>query len=249
MRKRVIGNWKMNGTIADLPKIAQIAAAVMRYPNVDSGLCLPATLISAAHAYSPQLQIGGQDCHMQEAGAHTGCISAAMLLDAGASMVILGHSECRAEQGQSDADVRAKALAAMQSNLFAIICVGESEAQRDLGNAEKVVLDQIEGSLPDICDAAMLCVAYEPIWAIGTGRIPSSQDVENMHGAIRSRLIERQGEGGKNIGILYGGSMNGENAGELMAIPNVDGGLIGGASLLMEKFEPILAAANIEDII
>lgn len=244
MRKRIVGNWKMNGMRADVAEISAIAQAARQYANVDSGLCLPATLIASVAAAVSDFAIGGQDCHMAQSGAHTGCVSANMLADAGATMVIVGHSERRAAQGESDADIQGKATAAIESGLFAIICVGETEAERDAGDAENIVLSQIDGSLPETMQPGTLCVAYEPVWAIGTGRIPSDADVAAMHGAIRARLLLRYGGAGAGINILYGGSMNGDNAAALLAIPNVDGGLIGGASLTAAKFEPILAAAD-----
>jgi triosephosphate isomerase len=189
------------------------------------------------------MAIGGQDCHMSVSGAHTGCVSAAMLKDAGAALTIVGHSERRAAQQESDSDIRDKALAAKAAGLSAIVCVGETEAERDAGTAVALVLSQLDGSLPDEAASAWLAVAYEPVWAIGTGRIPSAEDVAEMHGAIRANLEARFGADGSAVRILYGGSMNGDNAAGLLAIPNVDGGLIGGASLSAEKFLPIVAAA------
>jgi triosephosphate isomerase len=245
MRKRIIGNWKMNGTQSDLPMIAAIADMSAKYPSVDSGLCLPATLLGQAAHACPAFPLGAQDCHMQASGAHTGCISAAMIADIGGKMVIVGHSERRADQAETDADICGKASAAINAKLFPIVCVGETLEQRDAGQALQVVLAQVDGSLPEVIQQGALCLAYEPVWAIGTGRIPSIEDVAAMHAAIRERLIARYGEAGKTISILYGGSMNGDNAAALLSIPNVDGGLIGGASLTAEKFEPILAAANI----
>ncbi|MBP6379580.1 MAG: triose-phosphate isomerase [Sphingorhabdus sp.] len=243
MRKLIAGNWKMNGLMAQLDDIAAISAAVAAYPSVDTALCIPATLIRPAAGRFPEIAIGGQDCHMAVSGAHTGCISAEMLADAGAKLTIVGHSERRAAQGESDADVRGKALAAKASGLSAIVCVGETEAERDAGHAEAIVLGQLAGSLPDDAAGDWLAVAYEPVWAIGTGRIPSIEDVAAMHAAIRSALVARFGDSGAAFRILYGGSMNGENAASLLAIPNVEGGLIGGASLNAEKFLPIVAAA------
>jgi triosephosphate isomerase len=243
MRKLIAGNWKMNGLLAQLDDVAAIADAVQDYPDVDTALCLPATLIRPAAARYPVMAIGGQDCHMVRAGAHTGCISAEMLSDAGARLTIVGHSERRAAQGESDADVRAKAVAAQAAGLSVIVCVGETEAERDAGQAEAIVLGQLAGSLPNEAAGEWLSVAYEPVWAIGTGRIPSVEDVEATHAAIRSALVARFGDGGNAIRILYGGSMNGENAASLLAIDNVDGGLIGGASLKADKFLPIVQAA------
>ncbi len=243
MQKLIVGNWKMNGTSADIPAIGKIVQAAGGHKSVDSGLCLPATLIERAASEFPGFAIGGQDCHAAEKGAHTGCVSAGMLKDAGAGMVIVGHSERRSDQGESDADVQGKARAARGAGLDVIICVGETEAERDAGKAEDIVLGQIDASVPDDLGTGGLAIAYEPVWAIGTGRVPSGGDVAAMHDAIRKRLIERLGQGGTQVRILYGGSMNGGNAAELLAIPNVDGGLIGGASLSADKFEPILAAA------
>jgi triosephosphate isomerase (TIM) len=244
MRKYIVGNWKMNGTSRDLPEIAAIAALAQEHAHVDAALCLPATLISRAVEQNIDFALGGQDCHQSEAGAHTGCVSAAMLADAGATLTIVGHSERRAAQGESDADIRAKASAAKAAGISAIVCVGETLDEREAGQALSVVLDQLQQSLPDDAHPDWLSVAYEPVWAIGTGRIPEARDVAEMHGAIREALKDRFGEAGASIRILYGGSMNGDNAAVLLAIPNVDGGLIGGASLSAPKFSPILDAAS-----
>jgi triosephosphate isomerase (TIM) len=243
MRKLIAGNWKMNGLLAQLEDVAEISSSVAAFPSVDTALCLPATLIRPSAGRFPDMAIGGQDCHAASAGAHTGCVSAEMLADAGARLTIIGHSERRAAQGESDADVRGKALAAKGAALSAIVCIGETEAERNAGRAEAVVLSQLAGSLPDEAASDWLAVAYEPVWAIGTGRIPSIEDVAAMHAAIRNALVSRFGADGEAIRILYGGSMNGENAASLLAIANVDGGLIGGASLKAEKFLPIVEAA------
>jgi triosephosphate isomerase (TIM) len=243
MRKLIVGNWKMNGTSAALDEIGLIAQCAAKFDAVDSALCLPTTLIASAAQRYPDFAIGGQDCHAKVSGAHTGCISAEMLVDVGTRMVILGHSERRADQGESSEDIEAKALAAAHLQLPVIICVGETEAERDAGQAESIVISQLDGSLPDNIDANRTSVAYEPVWAIGTGRIPSNDEVRDMHAAIRARLVSRFGDEGSQVRILYGGSMNGENAAELLGIANVDGGLVGGASLTAAKFEPILAAA------
>lgn len=244
MRKFVVGNWKMNGTSADLTEITAIATIATRYPTVDSGLCLPATLISQACQIVGNFPVGGQDCHMEQAGAHTGCVSAPMLVDAGASIVIVGHSERRAAQHETSSDVRKKAQAAMANDLQVIVCVGETLAEREKGRALELVLGQVADSLPNAGSFDLLSVAYEPVWAIGTGLVPALSDVEEMHGAIRDQLVARFGEAGNGIRILYGGSMNGDNAADLLSVANVDGGLIGGASLSATKFEPILAAAQ-----
>ncbi|MGL5839477.1 MAG: triose-phosphate isomerase [Sphingorhabdus sp.] len=243
MRKLIAGNWKMNGMQAELAEVEAIFAAVGSFPMVDTALCLPSTLIHRAAERFPEMTIGGQDCHHAASGAHTGCVSAAMLADAGARLTIVGHSERRAAQKESDADICGKTKAAKAAGLSAIVCIGETEAERDAGQAEAVVLEQLAGSLPQDASGDWLSIAYEPVWAIGTGRIPSIDDVEAMHGAIRGALRVRFGDAGNDIRILYGGSMNGENAASLLAIPNVDGGLIGGASLKAEKFLPIVEAA------
>ena len=243
MQKFIAGNWKMNGQFADIAAVKAIVASVADYPSVQTALCLPATLIAPAACALPDYPIGAQDCHPAVSGAHTGCVSANMLKEAGASLVIVGHSERRSAQFESDADIRAKGLAAKAAGLNAIVCIGETGWERDAGDAEHVVLRQLAASLPDEASGDWLSVAYEPVWAIGTGRIPSTDDVAAMHLAIRIALSARFGEAGKDIHILYGGSMNGDNAASLLAVPNVDGGLIGGASLNAEKFLPIVAAA------
>jgi triosephosphate isomerase (TIM) len=244
MQKYIVGNWKMNGTSADLPEIAVIGSLAQRYPNVKAALCLPATLIHRASTETGGFPIGGQDCHMQSSGAHTGCVSADMLIDAGAVVTIIGHSERRADQNELSSDIRAKAEAAKKAGLAVIVCVGETLDERDAGRALDVVLGQLDESLPDSAAGDWLSVAYEPVWAIGTGRIPEEKDVAAMHAAIRESLVERFGRAiGQGIRILYGGSMNGDNADKLLSVPDVDGGLIGGASLTAEKFEPILATA------
>ena len=244
MRKFIVGNWKMNGTSSDLVEIAAISAVAQLYHSVDSALCIPATLIDRAVAAVGAFPIGGQDCHMQNSGAHTGCVSADMLSDAGAVLTIIGHSERRAAQHEQDSDIRAKAQAARAAGLKAILCVGETLDEREAGKALDIVLTQVTHSLPDTATGTWLSVAYEPVWAIGTGRVAEPADVADMHAAIRAALVGRFGAEGQNIGILYGGSMNGDNAALLLAVPNVDGGLIGGASLTAAKFQPILAAAQ-----
>jgi triosephosphate isomerase (TIM) len=244
MQKYIVGNWKMNGTSADLAEIAAIASLAQRYPNVKAALCLPATLIHRAMAETDGFSIGGQDCHMQSSGAHTGCVSAGMLIDAGAVVTIIGHSERRADQHELSSDIRAKAQAAKKAGLAVIVCVGETLDERDAGRALDIALGQLDESLPDGAAGDWLSVAYEPVWAIGTGRIPEEEDVAAMHAAIREKLVERFGRDiGQGIRILYGGSMNGDNADMLLSVSNVDGGLIGGASLTAAKFEPILASA------
>jgi triosephosphate isomerase (TIM) len=243
-RKLVVGNWKMNGLRAQLGEVEAIGGVAAEHPGVEVGLCLPATLIAPASGVSGAAFVGAQDCHMKDSGAHTGCLSASMLAEAGATWTIVGHSERRQDQGESDADVAAKALAAKAAGLKVILCVGESLEVRDAGGAEGVVSAQLLASLPEGAAADWLAIAYEPIWAIGTGRIPTMEAVETMHKALRAALASRIGEVEANaMRILYGGSMNGENAAELMAIDDVDGGLVGGASLTAAKFAPVIAAA------
>lgn len=242
LRKLVAGNWKMNGLRASLAELDAIAGAARAHSGVDVALCLPATLIALGVDRATDLAIGGQDCHHAAAGAHTGCIAAAMLADAGASLVIVGHSERRTDQGEGDADVRAKAVAAIDAGLSAIICVGESGAERDAGQAVSVVERQLEGSVPVDADGGRMIIAYEPVWAIGTGRTPSVTDVAEMHDAIRARLNALLGAAGQGVRILYGGSVKPGNAAELMAVANVDGALVGGASLKATDFIPIIAA-------
>ena len=243
-RKLVVGNWKMNGMQAALDEVAAIGARAGQHPAVEVGLCLPATLIAMADARKGGAFIGAQDCHSAISGAHTGCLSAAMLAEAGASWTIVGHSERRQDQNETDGDVAAKALAGKAAGLGVILCVGESLDVRDAGNAEAVVSAQLLASLPDGAAADWLAIAYEPIWAIGTGRIPTMEAVATMHAALRAALASRIGDEAQGMRILYGGSMNGDNAAELLAIADVDGGLVGGASLTAEKFAPIIAAAD-----
>ncbi|MGC6328376.1 triose-phosphate isomerase [Rhizorhabdus sp. FW153] len=243
LRKLVAGNWKMNGSLTALAELDEIAAAAASHAAVDVAICPPFTLIAAAAARTPQLAIGAQDCHGQAKGAHTGCVSASMLAEAGAKLVIVGHSERRADQHETDAEVRAKASAAIAAGLTAIVCVGETEAQRDAGEAEAVVASQLDGSIPSEGTGATLVVAYEPVWAIGTGRTPSTADVAAMHAAIRAKLTALLAAEGAKVRILYGGSVKPDNARELLAVADVDGALVGGASLTAAQFVPIIAGA------
>jgi len=242
LRKLVAGNWKMNGTRAMLGELDAIAAAANAALALDVAICPPFTLIDAAIAAAPGLAIGAQDCHHAEKGAHTGCVSAAMIADLGATYVIVGHSERRTDQGETDADVLSKAWAVLQTGLTAILCVGETEAERDTGRAGIVVAGQLQGSVPPSGTGANLVIAYEPVWAIGTGRTPSIADVTEMHGLIRAKLDELLGMEGPKVRILYGGSVKPDNAAELMAVPNVDGALVGGGSLTAAQFVPIIEA-------
>jgi triosephosphate isomerase len=244
LKKLVSGNWKMHGTSADIPEIAAIAAASKGYPNVDVALCVPAILIERAARAAPDLMIGGQDVHRAEKGAYTGCTSAQMLLDAGAALTIVGHSERREAQRESDAEVKAKAEAALCCGLDVILCVGEILEVREQGAAVQTVMAQLDGSLPELSEGAELAIAYEPIWAIGTGKIATVVEIGEMHAAIRRRLIDRYGQAGGRIRILYGGSVKPSNASEIFDVPDVDGALVGGASLKAADFMPIVAAAS-----
>ena len=243
LRKLVAGNWKMNGSLAALSELDAIAAAALAHPGLDVAICPPTTSIAAAVARAPGLAIGAQDCHWNANGAHTGCVSVAMLAEAGASVVIVGHSERRADNHETDAEVKAKASAAIAGGLTPIVCVGETEAQRDAGDAVAVVEGQLGGSVPDEGQGETLVVAYEPVWAIGTGRTPSVADVAEMHKAIRAALIAKLGGEGAKVRILYGGSVKPSNAAELMAVPDVDGALVGGASLKAVDFVGIIEGA------
>lgn len=244
LKKLVAGNWKMNGRRADLPEIEAIAAAAAAHSGVDVALGLPATLIGPAAAVVPGFAIGGQDCHWQASGAHTGCVSVDMLKEAGAAFVIVGHSERRTDNHETSAEVQKKAQAAMSGGLMAIICVGETEAQRDAGAAISVVTDQVRASVPAQATGAIAAIAYEPVWAIGTGRTPSAADVAEMHAAIRAELQAILGAEGAHLRLLYGGSVKASNAAELLHLPNVDGALVGGASLKAADFVPIIEAAR-----
>jgi triosephosphate isomerase len=235
-RPLVAGNWKMNGLTASIGELEKIVAGARALTNIDLMVCPPATLLArfADEARGSAVAIGGQDCHPQPYGAYTGDIAAEMLKDAGASAVIVGHSERRRLHHESDAAVRAKALAARRAGLIAIVCVGETRDQRDDGHARDVVGRQLEGSLPD--GGGNLVVAYEPVWAIGTGLTPTPADIGGMHGFIRARLVSRFGQVGQGIRILYGGSVRPANARELLTVKDVDGALVGGASLKAEEF-------------
>jgi triosephosphate isomerase (TIM) len=243
-RPLIAGNWKMNGlqgASAELRKIIEGARDLTA--ATDILVCPPATLIAnfAGLARGSGIAIGAQDCHAEVAGAFTGDISAEMLKDAGASAVIVGHSERRSAHHETDSDVRAKALAARRAGLLAVVCVGETRAEREAGHTIALVRGQLAGSLPDGASAESIALAYEPIWAIGTGLTPSVADVAQVHGCIRRELSTRYGRAGEGIRILYGGSVKPGNAAELMAVENVDGALVGGASLKAEEFLAIAA--------
>ncbi|MEO0063239.1 MAG: hypothetical protein RLZZ08_1799 [Pseudomonadota bacterium] len=243
LRPYIVGNWKMHGTRAMLTEARAIGRGAERLIKVEVALAPPFTLIHATRIEAEQIGVGAQDCHAADGGAHTGDISAAMLKDSGASFVIVGHSERRADHGETDAVVQAKAQAALASSLAVIVCVGETEAQRDAGQAEAVVGGQLAGSLPRTEAVDKVTVAYEPVWAIGTGRTPTVDDVAAMHRSIRAQLVEFYGEAGAAVRILYGGSVKPDNAAELLAVEEVGGALVGGASLTAESFLGIVVAA------
>jgi triosephosphate isomerase len=244
IRPLVAGNWKMNGTAASAGELGKIiAGAEALAGKADLMVCPPATLIAsfAGAARGAPVTIGGQDCHAEPSGAHTGDIAAEMLADAGAGAVIVGHSERRTDHQETDAQVRAKAQAAWRAGLAAIVCVGEQRAEREAGKTLDVVGRQLDGSLPDAATTANLVIAYEPVWAIGTGLTPTPADVAEVHGFIRRRLTERYGVEGERVRILYGGSVKPTNAKELLTIADVNGALVGGASLKADDFLGIAA--------
>ena len=239
LRPLVAGNWKMNGlqsSVSELEKV--IAAARSRPPASDLLICPPATLLArfAAVAQGSDVRIGAQDCHTKPFGAFTGDISAEMLADAGASAVIVGHSERRNYHKETDADVKAKAVAAARAKLMAILCIGETTSEREAGATTARIERQLNASLPEKFDPASLVIAYEPVWAIGTGVTPTPKDVTELHGLIRQQLLERDKAAGGEVRILYGGSVNPANARELLSVDNVNGALVGGASLKADDF-------------
>ncbi len=242
-RKLAAGNWKMNGTGAALSEL-QSLDQLHPSSSVDILICPSATLIHrAVQSVRGGITIGGQNCHAAQSGAHTGDISAEMLTDAGATHVILGHSERREDHGEQDEDVRAKARAAMEAGLVAIICVGESLEQREAANTLDIIGGQMSGSIPDQSTGENLVVAYEPIWAIGTGKVPTLDEIGEVHDFIRTRLEHRFGEGvGRSVRLLYGGSVKPGNAAEIFGVSNVDGALVGGASLKAQDFSGIVSA-------
>ncbi|MEJ6388404.1 triose-phosphate isomerase [Gymnodinialimonas ulvae] len=244
-RKLAAGNWKMNGTTEALTEVAALTA-LLEAEACEVLLCPPATLIArmADMAHGSALMIGGQTCHPNASGAHTGDISAQMLADAGASHVILGHSERRADHGETDEDVAAQVTAALTSSLIAIVCIGETEAERDAGVTLNVVGTQLAGSIPEGADLSRLVVAYEPVWAIGTGRTPTLDQIADVHDHIRAELSGRFGSAAQDVPLLYGGSVKPSNAAEIFAVSNVDGALVGGASLKAADFGGIVSALS-----
>ncbi|MBL6080255.1 triose-phosphate isomerase [Belnapia sp. T18] len=242
MRPLIAGNWKMHGTLLEAGALAEGVRAGAAGARAELLVCPPFPyLVPVGGALGADIALGGQDCHAREKGAHTGDVAAAMLQDVGATYVILGHSERRADHGETDAMVRSKAEAALAAGLVPIVCVGESEAQRLAGDAETVVTQQLDGSLPDGFAAAGGVVAYEPVWAIGTGRTPTEAEIAAIHAAIRANLEGRFGTPGGGLRILYGGSVKPGNAKAILALPHVDGALVGGASLAAADFLAIAA--------
>jgi len=247
MMPLVAGNWKMNGLRAGLRELDLLVEGLAQDPaDAEVMICPPATLVAeaAARVARTGIAIGGQDCHPLPGGAHTGDISAEMLADAGATAVIVGHSERRTDHGETDALVRAKAEAAWRAGLTAIICIGETEAERTSGLTLDVVGRQIAGSVPDAADGSTTVIAYEPVWAIGTGLTPTLEDVAEVHRFLRSQLKKRFGSTGAAIRLLYGGSVKPANAAELLAVEDVNGALVGGASLAAKEFLGVLAACR-----
>jgi len=242
----IAGNWKMNGLASSLGELTALKEALVHIPpSCEVLVCPPASLIAQANWHvKTAFALGGQDCHAKDKGAFTGDISAEMLKDAGASYVIVGHSERRQYHGEGDAIVAAKAQAAWRAGLKAIICIGESLAERDAGTATHICSGQLDGSVPDGATAANTVIAYEPVWAIGTGRTPTSPDIAAMHAHIRSCLTGRLGEGAKAMLILYGGSVNPANAAEILPLPEVGGALVGGASLKAADFLKIIGSVK-----
>jgi triosephosphate isomerase len=244
MRQLIAGNWKMNGLSSSLGELAALKEG-LGGATCDVLVCPPATLIAqAAWAVKGAFALGGQDCSAETSGAFTGDLSAQMLKDAGATSVIVGHSERRQIHGESDADVAAKAKAAWAAGLIAIICVGESDAERVAGKANAICHGQLTGSVPRTATAANTAIAYEPVWAIGTGKTPTSEEIAAMHAHLRSCLAEMLGEGGRDLRLLYGGSVKPGNAREILGLPGVDGALVGGASLKASDFLAIIAGVN-----
>jgi triosephosphate isomerase len=246
MRSLVAGNWKMNGLAAALGELGALKDGLAANPpSCDVLVCPPATLIAqAAWKVQGAFALGGQDCHAKPSGAFTGDVSAEMLKDAGASYVIVGHSERRQYHGESDAEIAAKAQGAWRAGLKAIICIGETEAQREAGAQNGICSGQLDGSVPDGATAENIAVAYEPVWAIGTGKTPTSADIAAMHAHIRTCLVRRLGEAGKGVAILYGGSVKPDNCGNILNLPEVGGALVGGASLKAVDFLAIIAGVK-----
>ncbi|WP_438731534.1 triose-phosphate isomerase [Parasphingorhabdus sp. DH2-15] len=247
MRPFIVANWKMHGLKADMNEVKAIDSAAAKFDHIDVGIGLPATLIHLAAQNAGHAQIGAQDCHQAQQGAHTGCLSAAMLSEAGASFSIVGHSERRADQAETSRLIAQKARSLQNASMGAILCIGEDLATRQSGTALDFVAGQLVESLALADDTSLsperLTIAYEPIWAIGTGHVPELTDIAAMHSKLRSQLVSSFGPAGDAIRILYGGSVKASNAKDILALKNVNGALVGGASLKAESFVPIIAAA------
>ena len=244
----IAGNWKMNGfrnSLKELQAMGEGYDVAMRH-RLDMLICVPATLLytAAVSVVGTHVEIGAQDCHMDSVGAHTGDISAMMVADCGGTAVIVGHSERRADHNENNETVKFKAEAGLRNDLMTILCIGETEEQRKSGDTLEVLEDQLANSVPDSLNLDLLVIAYEPIWAIGTGMVPSVENVTEVHEFIRKHMIDRFGEAGETIRLLYGGSVKPSNAAELMAINNVDGALVGGASLKADDFLGICATLS-----
>ncbi len=239
MRKLIAGNWKMNGTSADLPQLEALAEKHAE-ATVDVVICGPATLLS--RMAETGLMIGGEDCHPASSGAYTGDISAAMIADTGASHVITGHSERRTDHNEDDALIADKTKAAWDAGLHVILCIGETEAQYRAGDTLDVLRAQMDQSIPEGATAENTTIAYEPVWAIGTGLTPTTDEIKDVHAALRAHLTDKLGQAGASMRLLYGGSVKAGNAAEIFAQPNVDGALVGGASLKATDFSPIIEA-------
>lgn len=246
MRPLIVGNWKMNGLSSQMDEIKTLAKFAKRHArNLDIVICVPATLLQRVfHAAAGAVAMGGQDCHSERSGPYTGDISADMLKDAGASAVIVGHSERRRLHGETDGQIAAKARAAGRAGLLAIICVGETETQRLDGKALRVCAGQVTGSVPDTASNTSIAVAYEPVWAIGGGPVPTAREISRMHAEIRHALVLKLGAEGQRVPILYGGSVDTTNVEEILRQPDVNGVLIGRASLETRDFEGIIRAAS-----
>ncbi len=244
-RKLAAGNWKMNGSLAAMAEVEALAATHPA-PACEILLCPPFPYLARMReaAADSAVMVGAQDCHTAASGAHTGDVSAAMLAELGAGHVILGHSERRADHGETSALVRAKTLAAHGAGLVAIVCIGETLDEREAGRTLEVVTGQLTDSLPDTATAADTVVAYEPVWAIGTGKVATTDQIAEVHAALRAALVDRFGDAGAAMRLLYGGSVKAANAAEIFAVPDVDGALVGGASLTAADLSPIVAALD-----
>jgi triosephosphate isomerase len=243
MRKLAAGNWKMNGTRASLSEVKAINAEL---DDTDPAvvICPPVSLLIPACDIGGKIGIGAQDCHMVSSGAHTGDISANQIADTGATYVIIGHSERRTDHGETSDMIKAKAQAALKAGLIAIVCIGETLAEREAGETLNVLGQQMSGSIPDVATSQNTVIAYEPIWAIGTGLVPTLDQIDEAHRFMRAELLTTLGADAQNISLLYGGSVKGSNADDIFSVADVDGALVGGASLSAHDFVPIIKALS-----